>query len=246
MKRLFFGLVLLIFSFQAQAQDLVYLNAYEYPVKDISTHSYSYVRVTTRNGNAIQTQTFNLDTIKVVHSTILLDDKGNETSKRVLRYYEDGTMKSNIRENLAEKTVEEKHYYPSGKLKVEIEKKKGKVISQDYFDINGYPAKARGFKPASPKGGAKGWMQYLAKNLRYPVTSRNAGIEGTVIIGFEIDKKGQVLNPEVVNPENVAADLANDALRAVLDYPDLWSPELENGFPVKTKTKLPITFKTGM
>jgi len=246
MKRVFIGVLILFQSSYVSAQELEYLNTYEYPVENISEYSYSYVKMTSAKGNIIQTQIFNLDTIKVYHATTLLNDKGEASSERVLKCYEDGVMKSNLRQNFDEKTSEEKHYYSSGELKLEVTKKKGKVISENYFDREGNLAIAEDFQEPSPKDGAKGWRNYIADNLNYPETARSSGIEGTVIIGFELDENGQILNPMVVNPENVDFSLANEALRAVLDYPYSWSPKIENGQAIPTRTKLPITFKSEM
>ncbi|MDN3203432.1 energy transducer TonB [Algoriphagus sediminis] len=243
MKRVFIGILILFQSSLLTAQELEYLNAYEYPVEDISEYSYSYVKSTSTKGNVIQTQIFNLDTIKVYHATTLLNDKGEASSERVLRYYEDGVMKSNLRQNFDEKTSEEKHYYPNGALKLERIKKKGDTISEKYFDPDGNPADAKDFQEPSPKGGSKAWNKYLTQNLRYPKISMAGGLEGTVVIVFDLDEQGKMTDFKVANPAIERFELEKEAIRVVKFYPEAWEPKMENGVPVKTEIKIPIRFK---
>ena len=94
----------------------------------------------------------------------------------------------------------------------------------------------------NPPGGMAGWNQYLSENLKYPYQARRMGIEGTVIVVFEIHKDGVVRNPEILRGIGGGAD--QEAVRIVLNSPR-WEPGRQQGREVVTRMRLPIRFKLG-
>ncbi|MFC5193666.1 TonB family protein [Algoriphagus aquatilis] len=92
----------------------------------------------------------------------------------------------------------------------------------------------------SPEGGMSGWNTYLARNLRYPLVARQRGVEGTVIIVFEIHTDGSIHNVEVLRGIGGGAD--EEAVRVVSNAPR-WEPGRQRGRAVKTRMRLPIRFK---
>jgi TonB family protein len=96
---------------------------------------------------------------------------------------------------------------------------------------------------ASPKGGKKGWNNYLAGSLRYPQVARDAKAVGTVILSFEVTEQGEIENIIVGNSEYIHEALWKEAVRVVKSYPYKWIPQKENGIPVRTEVKLPLRFK---
>lgn len=92
----------------------------------------------------------------------------------------------------------------------------------------------------NPEGGMSGWNQYLAKNLRYPLVARQRGVEGTVILVFEIHTDGSIHNVEVLRGIGGGAD--EEAVRVVSNGPK-WEPGRQRGRAVKTRMRLPIRFK---
>ncbi|GAA0879979.1 hypothetical protein GCM10009119_29490 [Algoriphagus jejuensis] len=94
----------------------------------------------------------------------------------------------------------------------------------------------------NPAGGMAGWNMYLSKNLQYPYQARRMGIEGTVIVVFEIQKDGSVRNVEVLRGIGGGAD--EEALRVVINSPK-WEPGRQRGQAVNTRMRLPIRFKLG-
>ncbi len=92
----------------------------------------------------------------------------------------------------------------------------------------------------NPSGGMSGWNQYLSTNLRYPFEARRRGIEGTVIVVFEILKDGSVRNVEILRGIGGGAD--EEAIRVVLNSPK-WEPGRQRGKAVITRMRLPIRFK---
>jgi TonB family protein len=92
----------------------------------------------------------------------------------------------------------------------------------------------------NPPGGMSGWNQYLSVNLQYPAQARQLGIEGTVIVVFEIHTDGSIHNVEILRGIGGGAD--EEAVRVVQNAPR-WEPGKQRGRAVKTRMRLPIRFK---
>lgn len=92
----------------------------------------------------------------------------------------------------------------------------------------------------NPEGGMSGWNTYLAMNLRYPLEARQRGIEGTVIVVFEIHTDGSIHQVEILRGIGGGAD--EEAVRVVANAPK-WEPGRQRGRAVKTRMRLPIRFK---
>jgi TonB family protein len=92
----------------------------------------------------------------------------------------------------------------------------------------------------NPVGGMSSWNSYLAKNIRYPLTARQRGIEGTVIVVFEIHTDGSIHNVEILRGIGGGAD--EEAVRVVENAPN-WEPGRQRGRAVKTRMRLPIRFR---
>lgn len=91
-----------------------------------------------------------------------------------------------------------------------------------------------------PSGGMSGWNTYLAMNLRYPLEARKRGVEGTVVVVFEIHTDGSIHNVEILRGIGGGAD--EEAVRVVSNAPN-WEPGRQRGRAVNTRMRLPIRFK---
>ena len=89
-------------------------------------------------------------------------------------------------------------------------------------------------------GGMGGLMQYLSKNIKYPVEAQKAGIQGRVIMQVIIDKNGNVTNPKVTQPVDPLLD--TEAIRVTASMPK-WKPGTQRGMPVNVKYTVPIVFR---
>ena len=89
-------------------------------------------------------------------------------------------------------------------------------------------------------GGMGGLMQYLSKNIKYPVEAQKAGIQGRVIMQVIIDKNGNVTNPKVT--QHVDPLLDTEAIRVTASMPK-WKPGTQRGMPVNVKYTFPIVFR---
>ena len=89
-------------------------------------------------------------------------------------------------------------------------------------------------------GGMGGLMQYLSKNIKYPVEAQKAGIQGRVIMQVIIDKNGNVTNPKVTQPVDPLLD--TEAISVTASMPK-WKPGTQRGMPVNVKYTFPIVFR---
>ena len=91
--------------------------------------------------------------------------------------------------------------------------------------------------PAFP-GGDAARQEFLIKNLKYPAMAREANIEGTVYIGFVVDKDGHLKDFEI--KRGVPA-LNDEALRVTKMMPP-WTVGKQNGRGVQVSMVMPIKF----
>mgnify|MGYP003575959248 CR=1 FL=1 len=89
-------------------------------------------------------------------------------------------------------------------------------------------------------GDIAGFRQYLSRNLAYPATAVEEGIEGKVIVEFIVCEDGSLCNERIV--KSVGGGCDQEALRVIRAMP-AWNPAMKDGKPVKTYFKQPIMFK---
>ncbi|MBQ0023015.1 MAG: energy transducer TonB [Prevotellaceae bacterium] len=93
--------------------------------------------------------------------------------------------------------------------------------------------------PAFP-GGDKALMAYLTKNLKYPASAQENGIQGRVLVQFVVNKDGSIVDPKVLRSVDPALD--KEAMRVVSAMPK-WQPGKQRGKTVRVKFTLPVTFR---
>ena len=116
---------------------------------------------------------------------------------------------------------------------VELKAQTGETVEEQIEKLDVAP---------QPPGGLNGWMQYLAKNLKYPEKARSKQIEGTVIVSFIIEKDGSLTDIELMR--GIGGGCDEEALRVVKGS-DNWTPGEKDGGIVRTRMRLPIRFKLG-
>lgn len=89
-------------------------------------------------------------------------------------------------------------------------------------------------------GGIDALNAFLLANLKYPQQAKNAGIEGTVYVMFEVHADGKVKNHELLR--GIGGGCDEEALRVVQMLPD-WIPGKQKGEEVAVRMRLPIKFK---
>ncbi len=88
-------------------------------------------------------------------------------------------------------------------------------------------------------GGEAGLIDYFNKNVHYPNSAKEKGIQGRVYINFIISKTGKVMYPYVVR--GIGGDCDKEALRVIRQMPN-WKPGKEQGKAVLVRYNLPVKF----
>lgn len=89
-------------------------------------------------------------------------------------------------------------------------------------------------------GGESALMEYLKKNIRYPVGAALRGVEGRVVVQFVVTATGDVADIKVVR--SIDEELDNEAVRVCRHLPRFEPGRLENGDPVNVWYALPVRF----
>ena len=93
--------------------------------------------------------------------------------------------------------------------------------------------------PSFPGGDAE-LMKWLSKNLKYPASAQDNGIQGRVLVSFVVNKDGSIVDPKVLRSVDPALD--KEAMRVVTAMPK-WQPGKQRGKTVRVKFTLPVTFR---
>lgn len=94
--------------------------------------------------------------------------------------------------------------------------------------------------PPKFPGGDAALLEWVKKNIRYPVAAKQKGDIGRITISFIIDKNGQVINGRI--EKGISPELDAEALRIISIMPN-WEPGIQNNLKVKVRFMMPITFK---
>ena len=93
--------------------------------------------------------------------------------------------------------------------------------------------------PEYPGGPAK-LLEYVQKNLKYPMMARESDIQGRVFVGFVVEKDGSISNVKVLR--GIGGGCDEEAVRVVQSLPK-FKPGKQRGNPVRVQYTLPIVFK---
>lgn len=102
------------------------------------------------------------------------------------------------------------------------------------------PYKAVEVQPSFQGGDANDFSKWVQQRLVYPEIALENGISGTVILYFEVDKDGNLINVKVLR--GVDKSLDDEAVRIVKSSPK-WSPGRQQDIPVKCQYQFPVTFQ---
>ena len=93
--------------------------------------------------------------------------------------------------------------------------------------------------PVPPKG-MKGFTRYLLENLKYPITAREAGTQGMVVLSFVVTAQGKIDAVEVL--QGIGNGCDEEAVR-VITRSGTWSPGIKDGKAVATRMNFPVNVK---
>lgn len=89
-------------------------------------------------------------------------------------------------------------------------------------------------------GGVEKLLEYVQKNLKYPMMARESDIQGRVFVGFIVEKDGSITNVQVLR--GIGGGCDEEAVRVVQSLPK-FKPGKQRGNPVRVQYTLPIVFK---
>jgi len=89
-------------------------------------------------------------------------------------------------------------------------------------------------------GGEGELLNYINKNIKYPVIAQENGVQGKVILRFVVSKSGTVDKVEVIRSLDPACD--KEAVRVVKTLPR-FIPGKQNGVNVSVWYTLPVTYR---
>ena len=93
--------------------------------------------------------------------------------------------------------------------------------------------------PEFPGGAAK-MMEYIQKNMKYPMMARESDIQGRVFVNFVVEPDGSISNVTVMR--GIGGGCDEEALRVVESMPK-WKPGKQRGSAVRCSFTVPIIFK---
>ena len=89
-------------------------------------------------------------------------------------------------------------------------------------------------------GGIDKLMEFLSRNIVYPMQAKENGIKGTVYVSFMVDKNGKVKEVKIAKGLYSACDA--EVMRVVNLFPS-WKPGIYQGKNVNVVFSLPVKFE---
>jgi TonB family protein len=155
-------------------------------------------------------------------------------------YYENGQLKSEINDldNQNERLIVT--YWKNGKIKRRDFFRKEQLQTGVCFDSLGNEIKHFDYEVMPQyKGGDQRLINDIANNLEYPIKSRDAGIQGRVLVRFVVSTDGSITSVSIL--EGVSPELNAEAIRVVKTLKK-FKPGLQDGEPVPVFYGVPISF----
>ena len=86
----------------------------------------------------------------------------------------------------------------------------------------------------------KEMLMFIYKNIKYPATAREKGIQGTVYVKYKIDEKGYVSSATIEH--GIGGGCDEEVLRVVNSMPR-WTPAQKDGKAINLVQMLPVNYK---
>lgn len=234
----------LVYSAGTHAQEFTYLNKFRYPISDTTRYEPKYYQQSFDNQDSLVAGIYTLDHTIFNKKIVYFDEEKKETLSKIFFYDSLGNVETYREKDFVldyEFTI---GFYPDGIVRSRKVSRSGEEVKAEFFDEMGNPTDPpKGVMPI-PFGGKVGWNNYLDKNLEFPLNALYRRKGGTVWIYFRLDKEGNIVNPEIMNPEQVYPSLAEEALRVIKAYPHKWTPAQEDGENIPIFMRVPIRFGT--
>lgn len=132
------------------------------------------------------------------------------------------------------------HWIPAKLDGEPIKSSKKHVVTFDRKGSNDGKAKTVVEQMPQFEGGERGLMNFIGRNIRYPIKAMEQNIQGKVIVRFVVSDTGEVTQVSVLR--GIGGGCDEEAMRVVSLMPP-WTPGKQDGVPVSVWYTLPIQFK---
>jgi TonB family protein len=157
-----------------------------------------------------------------------------------LTYYENGQLKSDLSYKDDKHEGEIVTYWKNGKLKRKDIYNNGKFEYGNCYDSLGNEIKHFEYEIMPQyKGGDSKLLSDIANNIDYPTSSKNAGIQGRVVVRFAVNSDGTISSVDIL--KGVSPELNKEAMRVVKTLKK-FKPGYQDGEAVPVFYMVPITF----
>ena len=92
-------------------------------------------------------------------------------------------------------------------------------------------------KGAEPLGGMTAFRKWVGDNLSYPKAAIDAGVKGTILVSFVVEKDGSLSNIRTIRDLGYGT---GDNAVALIKRASKWKPGTKNGEPVRVEYTFPI------
>lgn len=220
MKCTFLTLVtLLMTACSISAQDTIYLDKnVEWTNRD---NAIEYAVRTKEGDKKIKVEVYTMDgTQKRVEYFSVFEKNSQVRNGRLIQYYPDGK-------------VRRKEIY------VDNECKKGVLLAEDGSKLTFEPYYSNFEFP----GGTMALLGCMNKSIEYPKAAVDQKIEGRVILQFDIDENGQMIDFRVVQSVHPLLDEATIKAFNTIARVHTWTPKKIDGKAIRSTFTVPSTFR---
>lgn len=91
-------------------------------------------------------------------------------------------------------------------------------------------------------GGELALMKFLKENLEFPYLAKKDDVSSRVSLEFIIEKDGSLSNIKVLKCTEPGYGFEDESIRVLGIMPN-WKPGKQNGYPVRTRFIIPITYR---
>jgi TonB family protein len=167
----------------------------------------------------------------------------NDSMDVQINWYDDGNISAAgylLRDKMYGKW---KFFHRNGKISATEIYQNGIPVSKEFYNEDGtlLSDTTKANAEAKFKGGLKGWINWLGKNLYWPAGYQFAeGDMAVVVIDLTVNEEGKVEDVEVAIPFHPEFDKI--ALKVVSQSPT-WQPAMIHNHKVKTRFRQPVTFQ---
>jgi protein TonB len=92
-------------------------------------------------------------------------------------------------------------------------------------------------------GGDGALQRFIGENIMYPAEALENGHQGTVMLIFVINKKGNVVDAEIINKGVCHKSLEQEALKVIKSTSGMWKPAIQRDKEVNMRFRIPVKFQ---